>query len=103
MAAFLQTYWADNQVSCTVTFDPETEGCQIAPALAHFQYSLKGISLLPRTRTGAYAQMPYEACSADEYARRCAAVLPLIFGAGVGEDAVAEKYCDGDACLVGAA
>jgi ribonucleoside-triphosphate reductase len=29
MAAFLQEYWADNQVSCTVTFRPE-EGPQIA-------------------------------------------------------------------------
>ena len=29
MAAFVQKYWADNQVSCTVTFDPETEGKDI--------------------------------------------------------------------------
>ena len=26
LAAFLQKHWADNQVSCTVTFDPEKEG-----------------------------------------------------------------------------
>ena len=26
MAALLQRHWADNQVSCTITFDPETEG-----------------------------------------------------------------------------
>ena len=26
VAAFAQRYWADNQVSCTITFDPETEG-----------------------------------------------------------------------------
>ena len=29
MAALAQRHWADNQVSCTVTFDPETEGPQI--------------------------------------------------------------------------
>ena len=27
---FMQRHWADNQVSCTVTFNPETEGDQIA-------------------------------------------------------------------------
>ncbi len=48
LAAFLQRYWADNQVSCTVTFDPETEGSQLQYALDYFQYQLKGISFYPR-------------------------------------------------------
>jgi hypothetical protein len=30
------------QVSCTVTFDPDTEGPQLKHALDHFQYMLKG-------------------------------------------------------------
>ena len=38
---FLQRHWADNQVSCTVTFDPETEASQIAPCLNYYQYHLK--------------------------------------------------------------
>ena len=46
VAAFLQQYWADNQVSCTVTFKPEEES-QIATALQFYQYRLKGISFLP--------------------------------------------------------
>jgi hypothetical protein len=33
LAAFLQRHWADNQVSCTVTFDPVTEGPHLARAL----------------------------------------------------------------------
>ena len=40
------------QVSCTVTFDPETEGPQLPAALAHFQYMLKGVSFLPRPKSG---------------------------------------------------
>ena len=52
MAAFMQRHWADNQVSCTVTFDPESEGPQLPAALAHFQYMLKGVSFLPRPRSG---------------------------------------------------
>ena len=59
LAAFLQRHWADNQVSCTVTFDPPTEGSHIAHALNYYQYQLKGISFLPRIAAGAYKQMPY--------------------------------------------
>ncbi|MFS8159719.1 MAG: hypothetical protein ACMG6E_05810 [Candidatus Roizmanbacteria bacterium] len=50
IASFIQKYWADNQVSCTVTFDPETEGKDLKNALDFFQYSLKGISFLPKTK-----------------------------------------------------
>ncbi len=41
IAALAQRYWADNQVSCTVTFDPETEGSQIAPRTGYFPISTK--------------------------------------------------------------
>ena len=39
-AAFFQEHWADNQVSCTVKFNPETEGKDIARALDLYQYRL---------------------------------------------------------------
>jgi ribonucleoside-triphosphate reductase len=44
LAAFLQKYWSDNQVSCTITFDPKTEGRHLKHALDYFQYQLKGIA-----------------------------------------------------------
>jgi len=47
IASIMQKHWADNQVSCTVTFDPKTE--TVAPMLEKYQYSLKGISFLPRS------------------------------------------------------
>ncbi|NBQ70843.1 MAG: fused protease/ribonucleoside-triphosphate reductase, partial [Nitrosomonadaceae bacterium] len=53
LAAFMQRYWADNQVSCTVSFKPE-EADQIAPALSYFQYQLKGISFLPLKKKKAF-------------------------------------------------
>ena len=67
LAAFLQKYWVDNQVSCTVTFDPKVEGAQLHHALQLYQYQLKGVSFLPRQPAGAYAQMPYEEISAEAY------------------------------------
>lgn len=103
MAAFLQTYWADNQVSCTVTFDPRTETGEIDAALNYFQYRLKGISLLPRTAVGAYAQMPYEAISAPEYGERWGRLQRLSFAGVGGEAAEAEKFCDSAGCLLGGA
>lgn len=43
LAAFLQRYWSDNQVSSTITFDPKSEGPQLKHALDYFQYQLKGL------------------------------------------------------------
>ena len=77
MAAFLQRHWADNQVSCTVTFDPSTEGAQLPRALDLYQYQLKGVSFLPRLEVGAYAQMPYEEISEAEYDRLSAELSEL--------------------------
>ena len=100
LAAFIQKYWADNQVSCTVTFDPATEGDQIAHALDYFQYQLKGISFLPRLDYGAYPQMPYEAIDESTYHDMLASVGRLSFGRIKGEDVVAEKFCDSDVCQI---
>lgn len=99
MAAFLQRYWADNQVSATITFNPATEGAQIASSLDYYQYQLKGISFLPRHDYGAYAQMPYEAISEERYHELVAGLKPLVFG-NTHEEAEQEKYCGNDGCMI---
>jgi ribonucleoside-triphosphate reductase len=100
LASLAQRYWADNQVSCTVTFDPETEGPQIAPALDIFQYQLKGISFLPKLDFGAYPQMPYESIDADTYHQMKAELGKLSFGRIKGEEVVVERFCDSDVCQI---
>jgi len=77
LAAFMQRHWADNQVSCTVTFDPLTEAKSLAPALDMFQYQLKGISFLPRLKAGAYAQMPYEEIEEETFVAMSKAIGDL--------------------------
>lgn len=99
LAAFLQRHWADNQVSATITFDPASEGHDIANALAFYQYQLKGISFLPRFEKGAYRQMPYEAIEDFEYDRRVAELGDLDFGASH-EEAEAERFCNNDTCTI---
>ena len=79
LAAFMQRYWADNQVSCTVTFDPVTEGPHIAQMLQYFQYQLKGVSLFPKQDYGRFPQLPYEAISEEEYERRMKKIKPIVF------------------------
>lgn len=100
LAAFMQRYWADNQVSCTVTFDPETEKNQIAPALDYFQYQLKGVSFLPKVNGGAYPQMPYEAITEKEYNDMVADLKRLDFSSVIDHDGAGEKYCSNDVCEI---
>lgn len=99
LGAFMQKYWSDNQVSQTVTFDPETEGKDIVNALNLYQYQLKGVSFLPRVKEGAYPQMPYEEITKEEYEQMVANLKPLDFSSSR-EDAIGEKYCSNDVCTI---
>jgi hypothetical protein len=101
LAAFLQRHWADNQVSCTVTFDPATEAHQIKHALDVFQYQLKGISFLPNCN-GIYAQMPYEEIDEEFFAQLIQKVKPLNFAPGSRKafEPAPERFCDGDKCTM---
>lgn len=113
LAAFLQKYWADNQVSCTVTFDPDTEGKQLPHALDLFQYQLKGISFLPRKRVPSadppYPQMPYENISRERYdllmkaldrdqLRKSLSNNTMLKTSFLSNNDVPDKFCDSSAC-----
>ena len=100
LAAFMQRYWADNQVSCTVTFDPKSEGGQIATALNYFQYQLKGISFLPKLDLGAYKQMPYEEITEKEYNKMVKSLSFLSFRQVKGNEAEVDKFCNNDTCEI---
>lgn len=98
LAAFMQHYWADNQVSCTITFKPE-EKDQIDKALNFYQYRLKGISFLPKIEKGVFAQMPYEEITREEYEQQVKNLKP--FTVIDHEDVVdIEKFCDGESCIL---
>jgi hypothetical protein len=95
LCAFMQRYWADNQVSATVNFDPDIEGPQIENALNYFQYQLKGVSFLPRI-SDIYPQMTYEAISEQKYNEMVARLKPIEWTEN--EESTPEKYCDSDVC-----
>ena len=100
LAAFMQRHWADNQVSCTATFDPEVEGDQLSHVLNYYQYYLKGISLLPRSNGGAYRQMPYESIDEEAYHSEIGKISRLTFGVIKNEEAEIDKFCNNDACEI---
>ena len=99
-AADLQEYFADNQVSITITFN-KSEESQIARALSCFDRKLKGVSLLPISEHG-YAQAPYTTAPRKEIEAYRDTLLPLDFSSLTeeGEDADANKYCDSSGCAI---
>ncbi|WP_125772642.1 ribonucleoside-triphosphate reductase, adenosylcobalamin-dependent [Companilactobacillus furfuricola] len=66
--AFLQTYWSDNAVSCTVTFQPE-EGDEIAPLMRQYRHITKSTSLLPYSGAD-FKQAPKEPIDKETYLKR---------------------------------
>lgn len=63
--AFMQTYWADNSVSCTISFQKHEED-KIAGLLRQFRDYTKATSLLPYSGHG-YVQAPKEPISREVY------------------------------------
>ncbi len=66
--AFLQKYWSDNAVSCTVTFQKREEPL-LPSILAAYAGRIKSTSLLGYV-DGGYKQMPKETISAVDYEQR---------------------------------
>ena len=98
LAADLQYWWADNQVSCTVEFSAEeAKSHQIVRCLEAFDGQLKGISLLPKAE-GVYPQMPYTQAPKDEVLAYQAQLLDIDFSmlTKEGENLEANKFCDAE-------
>lgn len=100
LTSFMAEHWADNAVSVTITFDPETEGDQIKSALDFYQYKLKSVSFLPRHELGAYKQMPYEEIDEKTYNKMVKKLKYLSFRQVKGNEAIVEKFCDSSVCEV---
>lgn len=76
LAAQLQHYWSDNQVSCTADFDPETERKEISGILSAYEDRLKGIVFLPYSGHG-YQLPPYEQIERGQYEEMVRRLRPI--------------------------
>jgi ribonucleoside-triphosphate reductase len=95
-AAALQYYWADNQVSVTVTFTPD-EAKDIKHALELYETRLKSVSFLPLT-DHQYAQAPYQTIDKAEYEKAAKRIKPVNYSKS--EHEADDKFCDGDKCAI---
>jgi len=96
--AMLQREWSDNMVSCTVYFDPKTEGHQIEHMLAQFAPVVKSVSMLPHSDVGAYKQMPYEGITKEAYEERVSQMPKIAWEHFGGSDGMESRFCSNDAC-----
>jgi len=94
-AADLQAYWADNQVSITVTFNSD-EAKDIEACLDHFQTRLKSISLLPIS-DHKYEQAPYIKISEKKYHELKNKITGDI-SIEVNAHDTDDQFCDGAKC-----
>lgn len=102
LAQFMQRYWADNQVSITVTF-AKSEAKDLIHVLKYAQYNLKGISFLPSIDGDCkYPQLPYEPISAEKYAQDFKTLSTVKYEAlsKDSKDAPRYNFCDGDTCVL---
>jgi adenosylcobalamin-dependent ribonucleoside-triphosphate reductase len=103
LAILAQRYWADNQVSVTVTFTDD-EKSQISALLRSIDGQLKSVSMLPLLEVGgAYAQMPYERIDIDTWNTSVKKIKGIGWSglyAGNSLDAEGEKYCSNDTCEI---
>jgi len=103
-AADMQYWYADNQVSITITFKKE-EASEISRCLSTFDNELKGVSLLPLADHN-YEQAPYTSAPREEIEAYQKQLLPLDFSIltttqveeASGENLEANKFCEGDSC-----
>lgn len=104
LAALAQRYWADNQVSVTLTFRKD-ESDQVGAILRAFDGQLKSVSFLPMPELGevVYRQAPYERIDVAKYEEMVRAVRPMAWEtlyAGDSLDAEGEAFCANDTCLL---
>jgi adenosylcobalamin-dependent ribonucleoside-triphosphate reductase len=98
LAAQMQHWWADNQVSVTVTFRPD-EARDIKHALEMYETRLKGVSFLPLSDHG-YKQAPYESITQKKYDSMSAKLKPLDLHVARNVHDTTERFCTGDSCVV---
>lgn len=98
LAAQMQYYWADNQVSVTVTFKPEEANC-IQQALEFYETRLKSVSFLPLVDHG-FEHAPYQMITEKEYERAVKKLKPIEWEDTTETEGFEHKFCDSDVCEI---
>jgi ribonucleotide reductase alpha subunit len=118
---YLQYYWSDNQVSCTITFR-EHEVDRLKELIWRYRDTLKGISCYPYFDEAKYAEqqikqkiasgvsaekaerevytaLPNERITKEQFEEMSAAIRPVRHLGQAAEEDEVDMYCDGDSCV----
>lgn len=102
LAAQAQRYWSDNSVSVTISFNAETESQHVGTVLHMYDGQMKTVSFLPQGND-TYPQMPYGQITEEEYTEYTMQLFQIDFSgvyAGMAADAIGERFCTGDHCVM---
>jgi ribonucleoside-diphosphate reductase alpha chain len=100
LLAMIQREYADNSVSCTITYNKDKESSELERALAQYVPVIKSVSILPHSDKGEYPQMPYEGISEEEYNNRISNFPKIDWSKFVGSDGQMARYCTNDSCEI---
>lgn len=81
-------------------FNPQHEENQIEAVLSAIAPLTKSVSLLPHSAQGAFAQMPEQGITKEEYERRLSSIKAIDWSQYKGSDGIDEKYCEGPSCAI---
>ena len=99
IAAQMQYYWADNQVSVTINFKPE-EAKDIKKTLELYEQRMKSVSFLPFIEHG-YKHAPIQPITQEQYEQAIKSLKPISLRQGKNMNTEqGGKYCDSDKCVI---
>jgi intein/homing endonuclease len=96
IAAQMQYWWSDNQVSASISFKPE-EKDQIGRALELYETRLKSVSFLPLADHG-YKHAPYQPITKEVYESEKKKLKPLKLGKLSETHGYDSEFCDSESC-----
>lgn len=103
IVAQMQYWWADNQVSCTIT-SKEEEAADIPRALEFYETRLKSVSFLPLqiTKPGKkskYKHLPLQPMTKKEYESEIKKLKQIELKKITETEGFKHKFCDTDTCI----
>ena len=99
IAAQMQYYWADNQVSVTINFKPE-EAKDIKKTLELYEQRMKSVSFLPFIEHG-YKHAPIQPITQEQYEQAIKSLKPISLRQGKNMNTEqGGKYCDSEQCII---
>jgi len=96
----LQREFADNGISVTLKFNPETEGLILENLLSQMMPIIKGVSCLPHTDVSCYVQAPYQKSNKEEYDTLNSTIKPIDWNLLSNEQTEMPRGCDSDKCML---